>query len=90
MNGPLLFLALFIAILIAANLYRVVTGPTLYDRLVGASMIGTKATLLLVVLGFLFGRVEAFVDLAIVYALLNVVGTIAIGKYLERQPEAAK
>ena len=65
------------------NLIRVAAGPTLYDRLVAVNVIGTKSILLLVVMGFVFGRVELFVDLAIAYALLSFVGVVAVGKYLE-------
>lgn len=72
-----------IGLLIAVSLYRVATGPTVYDRLVAVGMIGTKSILLLVLVGFVFGRVELFVDLAIAYALLSFVGVVAAGRYLE-------
>jgi multicomponent Na+:H+ antiporter subunit F len=85
-NGVFLGLALFIGALVAVNLYRVASGPTLYDRLVAVNMIGTKSILLLGVAGILFEREAAFVDLAIVYAMLSFVGVIAIAKYLERRP----
>lgn len=87
MNTAFLGLALFMGALVAVNLYRVAMGPTLYDRLVAVNMIGTKSILLLVVTGILFDREAAFVDLAIVYALLSFVGVIAIAKHLERRPE---
>lgn len=90
MKEVFLVLALFIGALVAVNLFRVAAGPTLYDRLVAVNMIGTKSILLLVVTGFVFGRVEAFVDLAIVYALLSFVGVIAIGKFLEQRPEVGE
>lgn len=78
-------IAIFIAILMSPPLYRVVIGPTVFDRLIGASLMGTNGVLLLAILGFVYGRVDMFVDLAIVYALLNFVGIIAAGKYLERR-----
>ena len=68
---------------IALLLARAVAGPTVFDRLLGANTIGTCAMLLLAVLGFLTGRPE-FLDLAIVYGLLNVIGTIAVLKYFRQ------
>jgi multicomponent Na+:H+ antiporter subunit F len=75
-----------VAILLLASLAlllaRAVIGPTVFDRLLGANTIGTLAVLLLAVLGFLTGRPD-FLDLAIVYGLLNIVGTIAVLKFFE-------
>ena len=62
------------------TLTRAVLGPTVFDRAQAANTIGTIAVLLLAVIGFLNGRPE-FLDLAIVYGLLNVIGTIAVLKY---------
>jgi multicomponent Na+:H+ antiporter subunit F len=61
-------------------LARAVLGPTVFDRLLAANSTGTMAVLLLSVIGFLTGRPE-FLDLAIVYGLLNIVGTIAVLKF---------
>ncbi|MEO8132561.1 MAG: monovalent cation/H+ antiporter complex subunit F [Betaproteobacteria bacterium] len=66
---------------IALALARATLGPSVFDRLQAANTIGTCAMLLLAVLGFLTSRPE-FLDLALVYGLLNVLGTIAILKYL--------
>lgn len=65
---------------IALLLVRALRGPTVFDRLLAANTVGTCAMLLLAVLGFLAGRPE-FLDLALVYGLLNVLGTIAVLKY---------
>lgn len=89
MDFPFLIIAICVVLLIAMPLYRVVVGPTVFDRVIGAGLIGTKGLLLLAIMGFAYGRIEMFVDLAIVYALLNFVGTIAAGKYLERRQEGA-
>lgn len=77
-----MFVAAAAALLAALVLLlaRAVLGPTVFDRLLGANTIGTVAVLLLAVIGFLTGRPE-FLDLAIVYGLLNVVGTIAVLKF---------
>jgi len=80
-----MFAAAAIALLvtIALALARGALGPTVFDRVQAANTVGTIAMLLLSVLGFLNGRPE-FLDLAIVYGLLNVIGTIAVLKYFRR------
>ena len=80
-----MFAAASIALLVALVLMlaRAVLGPTDFDRLLAANTIGTLAVLLLSVIGFLTGRPE-FLDLAIVYGLLNIVGTIAVLKFFQR------
>jgi multicomponent Na+:H+ antiporter subunit F len=65
---------------LALLLVRVVKGPTVFDRLLSSNTIGTVCVLLLATIGFLTGRPE-FLDLAIVYGLLNIVGTIAVLKF---------
>jgi multicomponent Na+:H+ antiporter subunit F len=67
---------------LALLLVRAVLGPTVFDRLLAANAIGTVAVLLLAVIGFLTGRPD-FLDLAIVYAMLNIVGTIAVLKFFQ-------
>lgn len=63
-------------------LVRAVLGPTIFDRLLAANATGTVAVLLLAVIGFFNGRPE-FLDLAIVYGMLNIVGTIAVLKFFQ-------
>jgi multicomponent Na+:H+ antiporter subunit F len=72
--------ALALLITLTLALVRAALGPTVFDRAQAANTIGTCAVLLLAVFGFLTGRPE-FLDLAIVYGLLNVIGTIAVLKY---------
>lgn len=61
-------------------LARAALGPTVFDRILAANMFGTKTVLLIAVAGFYTGRPE-WLDLAIVYALVNFAGTIAVAKY---------
>ena len=70
--------ALLVTLVLA--LVRALRGPTVFDRVLAMNTVGTVAVLLLAVIGFLTGRPE-FLDLAIVYGLLNVVGTIAVLKF---------
>ena len=72
--------ALALLVTVALALARAVLGPTVFDRLIAANTVGTSAVLLLSVIGFVTGRPE-FLDLAIVYGLLNVVGTVAMLKF---------
>ena len=85
MTLPFLAITIFVALLMVLPLYRVVAGPTVFDRVIAASLIGVHSLLLLVLLGFVYGRIEMFVDLAIVYALLNFVVVVATAKFLEKK-----
>lgn len=72
--------ALAIMVALGMVIIRVLKGPTIFDRVVAGNSIGTLSVLLLAVMGYVFGR-PAFIDLAITYALLNVIGTIAVLKF---------
>jgi len=77
-----MFAAAALALLVALGLalLRALAGPTVFDRALAANSIGTLAMMMLAVFGFLTGRPE-FLDLAITYGLLNLVGTIAVLKF---------
>jgi len=79
------FFFLILTILILVYMYRVFRGPTVYDRILGLNGISTKAILLLTILGSLYGRLEMFVDIALGYAILNIISGLAVGKYLEQK-----
>ena len=66
----------------ALALTRALLGPTVYDRILSVNMFGTKTVLLIAILGFLTDRPE-FLDLALVYGLINFIGTIAVLKFFE-------
>ena len=71
-------IAIFIAMLFV--LIRLYKGPTLYDRVLAVNSFGTHTVLFIGVLGFLTGRPD-FLDIALLYALINFVGTVAILKF---------
>ncbi|MFT5082691.1 MAG: multicomponent Na+:H+ antiporter subunit F [Lentisphaeria bacterium] len=77
-----MLIAATIAVLVVMLLaiIRGVVGPTLYDRILAVNMFGTKTVLLLSLLGFLVGRPE-FLDIAIVYALINFISVIGVLRY---------
>ena len=74
------FLIIINTITLAISLYRALIGPTLFDRLLAANIIGTTTVLFLVMYGYLTGRPD-FLDIAIAYILLNLIGTFAVLKY---------
>ena len=80
----MMFAAAALAVLIAMALVlaRALLGPTIYDRILALNSFGTKTVLIIAVYGFLSGRPD-FLDIAIVYALINFAGTIAVLKYFE-------
>ena len=59
---------------------RAFMGPSVYDRILAVNMFGTKTVILIGVLGYLSGR-PAFLDIALVYALMNFITTIAVLRY---------
>ena len=61
---------------------RALIGPTLFDRLLAVNSFGTKIVLFIAVFGFLTDRPE-FLDIALVYSLINFIGTIAVLKFYE-------
>jgi multicomponent Na+:H+ antiporter subunit F len=79
-----LYIVAGIAILVTMGmaLVRMFAGPTLYDRILATNVFGTKTVLIIAVIGFLVGRPE-FVDIAIVYALINFVGIVAVLRFFE-------
>ncbi len=62
--------------------YRVIRGPTIFDRLVGVNAIATKTIVLICLIGYVYGRIDMFIDITLAYAILGFVGSIAIAKYM--------
>jgi multicomponent Na+:H+ antiporter subunit F len=76
---------LAILVVMGIALARAFIGPTVYDRVLAVNMFGTKTVLFIAVYGFLTERPE-FMDVALIYALINFVGVIAVLKFVERYP----
>ena len=87
MNEFLLSIGMGLCILVFLILYRVVFGPGVFNRIAALSAISTKTLIFLLIIGFLYNRVDMFVDISMVYALLNLIGTLAASKYLETAGE---
>ncbi len=79
-----MFAAATVAILVTMGLalIRALRGPTVYDRILAVNMFGTKTVLFIAVFGFLTGRPD-FLDIALVYALINFISTVAVLKFFE-------
>ncbi|MEE9300974.1 MAG: monovalent cation/H+ antiporter complex subunit F [Alphaproteobacteria bacterium] len=72
-----------LVVTMALALARALIGPTIYDRILAVNSTGTKVVLLIAVMGFLAGRPD-FLDIALVYALINFIGTIAVLRLFRR------
>jgi len=72
----------FIVLAILLVLYRAISGPTVFDRILSTNVVGTKTVVLLALIGFIYDRPH-FLDIALVYALINFIATIAILRFIE-------
>ena len=79
-----MYLAASLAILVTMvlALVRAVLGPSVYDRVLAANVFGTKTALLLAVIAVLYDRPD-FLDLALAYALINMVGILAVLEFFQ-------
>jgi multicomponent Na+:H+ antiporter subunit F len=68
-----------------AYLHRLGVGPTVFDRLLGANALLTKATVVLLLAGAAYDRLDMFVDVSLAYALLSFIGALAAARYFERR-----
>ena len=81
----ILSIAIALILLVLVSLYRLIFGPTILDRILGANIIGTKTTVLLLLIGILYEDLGMFVDIAVAYALLNFIATLGASKYFIRK-----
>lgn len=88
MRTVLLAVALVIGALTLSAVVRVVLGPTTYDRLLASSYAAVNSVVLVLLVGFLFGRPALFVDIGVAYALLAFLYPLAFAKFLERRRRA--
>lgn len=83
MNAPLVAAGLALLVCMTMVLIRAVRGPTVYDRILSVNTFGTATVLFISVIAFVSGRHD-FLDLGLLYALLNFIGTIALLKYFKQ------
>ena len=72
-----------LALTMLLSLYRLLRGPTIWDRLSGLGLVGTKTIVLLLLLGRISGREDIFVDITLSYTLISFIGSLALAKYFE-------
>ena len=85
MENFLTVLTIGYVLLVVLMLYRVIKGPTIFDRLNGLGVIGSEVIILLILIGFIDKRADMFVDIAISYSLLGFVSLIVLAKYLSEE-----
>jgi multicomponent Na+:H+ antiporter subunit F len=79
-----MFTVTSMAILVTMTLalIRAMLGPTVFDRVLALNMFGTKTVLLICVVGFMTGRTD-FLDLALLYSLMNFIGMVALLRFTQ-------
>ena len=82
MNAIWGILMVAVVIIIGLMLQRVFQGPTIYDRMNGLGVIGADTILLLVLFGYIDGRPDMYVDIAISYAILGFICSVIVAKYM--------
>lgn len=74
-----------ILILFVPYFWRIIKGPTLFDRVVALNALGSKIPAVLILIGLLYGRTDLFIDLALALFLLSLVTTLLIAKFVEQK-----
>ena len=77
--------AIILGLLMILSLYRAVLGPVALDRLVGVNAIGSKTTILLLLIGLLYERLDMFVDIALAYAMLNFIAVLGVSRFFHKR-----
>ncbi|MDZ7690585.1 MAG: monovalent cation/H+ antiporter complex subunit F [Balneolaceae bacterium] len=85
MDTFFLYSAVILTIIIAVPAYRVLRGPTVFDRLIGINAIATKTIVLICLIGYIFGRIGMFIDITLAYAILGFIGSLTIAKYFSSE-----
>ncbi len=83
MSAFLVVLTIGIALTMLLSLYRLLRGPSLWDRLSGLGLVGTKTIVLLLLIGRVTEREDIFVDITLSYTLISFIGALALAKYFE-------
>ena len=90
MHTLYLISAIILVVLMILSLYRGIVGPSVLDRLLGVNAIGSKTSILLILIGFLYHRVDMFVDIALAYAMLNFIAVLAASRYFQKRKGLAE
>jgi len=85
MENFFLAISLILGLLVLLSLYRGVFGPTVFDRIIGVGFVGSKTLAILVLMGFIYKRIDMFVDISLAYSILIFIGTLVFAKYFQRK-----
>ncbi len=85
MQTVFLLSAIVLVLLMILSLYRAIFGPVALDRLVGVNAIGSKTTILLLLIGLLYERLDMFVDIALAYAMLNFIAVLGVSRFFHKR-----
>jgi multicomponent Na+:H+ antiporter subunit F len=83
MSSFLVVVTIVIAAMIAVGLFRVMAGPTVFDRLIALALVSVNGVVIIVVLGFVLDRPALFLDIALGYALLAFLLPVVLGRFFE-------
>ena len=78
------FVILVLALYSLAGLYRVLRGPTIWDRMLGSALFSSKVIIIAILIGMIIDRSFA-VDVALIYAVFGFLGTIMLARFVERR-----
>ncbi len=81
MNDFFIAIGLILGLLALICLYRGIFGPTVIDRIIGVGAVGTKTLIILLLMGFIYNRIDMFVDISLLYAIINFIGVLIFSKY---------
>lgn len=73
--------SLVLSFLVLLCFYRAILGPTIIDRIIGVGVVGTKTLIILLLMGFIYQRIDMFVDISLVYAILNFIAVLIFSKF---------
>lgn len=73
--------SLVLSFLVLLCFYRAILGPTVIDRIIGVGVVGTKTLIILLLMGFIYRRIDMFVDISLVYAILNFIAVLIFSKF---------
>ncbi len=85
MDNFLLGVSIFLSVLAILSLYRAIFGPTDMDRIIGVGAVGTKTLVILILMGFIYKRVDMFIDIALLYAIINFIGGLLFARFFMRK-----
>jgi multicomponent Na+:H+ antiporter subunit F len=85
MENFFIAIGMILCLLVVMSLYRGIFGPTVIDRIISISVVGTKTTVVLALMGFIYKRADMFLDICLAYALLNFIASLAAAKFFRRR-----